>query len=46
MSLILLSLSGVFLLNAFWEMQDHGLLSFLHKKKTAPGKEPSAPRPS
>lgn len=46
MSLILLSLSGLFLLNAFWELQNHGLLSFLHKKKTAPGKEPPAPRPS
>ena len=46
MSLILLSLSGVFLLNAFWELQDRGLLSFLHKKKTASGKEPPAPQPN
>jgi uncharacterized membrane protein len=42
MSLILLSLGGVFLLNMFWEMQDRGLLSFLHKQKTAAGKEPPA----
>jgi uncharacterized membrane protein len=46
MSLILLSLSGVFFLNAFWELKDRGLLSFLHKKKTAPGKEPPAPSQS
>jgi len=46
MSLILLSLSGIFLLNAIWELQDRGLLSFLHKKKTASGKEPPAPQPN
>ncbi len=44
MSLILLSLSGVFFLNAVWELQDRGLLSFLHKGNKAPGKEPSAPK--
>ena len=32
MSLILLTLSGVFMLNAYWEMRDLGLLG---KKKTA-----------
>jgi uncharacterized membrane protein len=42
MSLILLSLSGVFLLNAAWELQDRGLLSFLHKEKREPAKEPPA----
>ena len=44
MSLILLSLSGCFLLNAYWEMRDQGLLSFLHKKEAgAPGaKTPAA----
>jgi hypothetical protein len=33
MSLILLTLSGIFFLNAFWEMRDKGMLAFLHKKK-------------
>jgi hypothetical protein len=33
MSLILLTLSGIFFLNAYWEMRDRGLLAFLHKKK-------------
>jgi uncharacterized membrane protein len=44
MSLILLSLSGIFLLNVFWEMKDSGLFSFLHKKKDQAGKEPPAPK--
>jgi hypothetical protein len=44
MSLILLSLLGVFLLNAVWELQDRGLLSFLHKEKKAPGKESAVPK--
>ncbi len=46
MSLILLSLSGVFFLNAVWELKDRGLLSFLHKEKKAPGKEPASRQPS
>ncbi|MGB7844312.1 MAG: hypothetical protein WBL63_01760 [Candidatus Acidiferrum sp.] len=46
MSLILLSLSGIFLLNVFWETRDRGLLSFLHKGKTAAGKEPPAAKAS
>jgi hypothetical protein len=33
MSLILLTLSAVFFLNAFWELRDRGALAFLHKKK-------------
>jgi len=33
--LILLTLSGCFLLNAFWEARDQGLLRFLHKKEAA-----------
>ena len=33
MSLILLTLSGIFFLNAYWEARDHGLLAFLDKKK-------------
>ena len=36
MSLILLTLSAVFFLNAFWELRDHGALAFLHKKTPAP----------
>ncbi|MGA7683752.1 MAG: hypothetical protein WCC32_15165 [Terriglobales bacterium] len=35
MSLILLTLSAVFFLNAFWELRDKGALAFLHKKKEA-----------
>ena len=35
MSLILLTLSGVFFLNAYWELRDKGALAFLHKKKAA-----------
>jgi uncharacterized membrane protein len=46
MSLILLSLLGVFFLNAVWELQDRGVLSFLHKEKKASAKEVSAPKTS
>jgi len=35
MSLILLTLSAVFFLNAFWELRDRGALAFLNKKKVA-----------
>jgi hypothetical protein len=35
MSLILLTLSGVFFLNAFWELRDKGALAFLRRKKDA-----------
>jgi hypothetical protein len=57
MSLILLTLSGVFFLNAYWELRDRGVLAFLHKKKvpaapaSAPAKtasavaSPTAPKP-
>jgi hypothetical protein len=42
MSLILLTLSGIFMLNLYWEMRDRGMLNFLHKKKTAaPAKAPA-----
>jgi predicted membrane channel-forming protein YqfA (hemolysin III family) len=41
MSLILLTLSAVFFLNAFWELRDRGALAFLHKKK-APAVTPAA----
>jgi len=39
MTLILLTLSGCFLLNAFWEMRDRGMLG---KKETPPAKSPAA----
>ena len=51
MSLILLTLSGVFFLNAYWELRDRGALAFLHKKKeaaapaSAPAKTASAAAP-
>ena len=39
MSLILLTLSGVFMLNAYWEMRDMGLI----KKKAPADKKAAAP---
>ena len=42
MSLILLTLSAIFFLNAFWELRDHRLLAFLKKNKPAPPKQPPA----
>lgn len=39
MTLILLTLSACFFLNAFWEMRDRGMLG---KKQTAPAKPPAA----
>src|SRR5258708_39468489 len=39
MSLILLTLSGVFMINAYWEMRDMGLI----KKKTPTEKKTAAP---
>jgi hypothetical protein len=42
MSLILLTLSACFLLNAYWEARDHGLLKFMQKKPAAePAKAPA-----
>ena len=41
MSLILLTLSGVFFLNAYWELRDHGALAFLQKKKEAAAPAPA-----
>src|SRR5579872_4274141 len=38
MTLILLTLSGCFLLNAFWELRDHGILG---KKKSPAIKTPA-----
>ena len=40
MTLILLTLSGCFLLNAYWEMRDRGMLG--KKKAAAPAKAPVA----
>jgi hypothetical protein len=43
MTLILLTLSGIFFLNVFWELRDRGMLAFLDKKKApAEKKAPSA----
>jgi hypothetical protein len=42
MSLILLTLSGIFFLNAFLELRDRGFLAFLKKKKPGSAKEPPA----
>jgi hypothetical protein len=39
MTLILLTLSACFLLNAFWEARDQGLIG---KKQMAPAKSPAA----
>ena len=52
MSLILLTLSGVFFLNAYWELGDKGALAFLHKKEeaasaaSAPAKTAAAAAPA
>ena len=43
MSLILLTLSGIFFLNSAWELRDRGLLPFLRKARAA-GKETPAPK--
>src|ERR1700680_4122792 len=45
MSLILLTLSAVFFLNAFWELRDRGALAFLDKKKVAAAENPAATAP-
>jgi uncharacterized membrane protein len=45
MSLILLTLSGIFFLNVFWELRDRGFLAFLQKNKPVPAKEPPASKP-
>ena len=42
MSLILLTLSGIFFLNAFLELRDRGSLAFPQKKKAESSKEPPA----
>jgi hypothetical protein len=42
MSLILLTLSGIFFLNALLELSDRGLLAFLQKKNSGTPKEPPA----
>ena len=42
MSLILLTISGIFLLDILLELRDRGLFAFLQKNKPAPGKETAA----
>jgi len=44
MSLILLTLSAVFMLNAYWEMRDLGMLG--KKKAVAPAPKPPAAKAS
>lgn len=46
MSLILLTLSGIFFLNVLLELRDRGLFAFLQKNKPAPAKEPPATKPA
>jgi hypothetical protein len=46
MTLILLTLSGCFFLNAFWEMRDRGLLGKIGGKKAAPPAKAAAPKAS
>jgi hypothetical protein len=41
MSLILLTLSGVFMLNAYWEMRDSGMLGRKKAVATAPKSPPA-----
>jgi len=43
MTLILLTLSACFLLNAYWEAKDHGLIG---KKQAAPPAKTPAPKAS
>jgi uncharacterized membrane protein len=40
MSLILLTISGIFFLNVFLELHERGLLRFLHRDKATSPKEP------
>jgi hypothetical protein len=42
MSLILLTLSGTFLLNAYWEMRDHGMIG--KNKAAAPAVKSPTPK--
>src|SRR5215831_14593500 len=46
MTLILLTLSACFLLNALWEARDQGLLKFLQKKDTGTKSTPAPTRPA
>jgi hypothetical protein len=41
MSLILLTLSGVFMLNAYWEMRDNGMIGKKKAVVTAPKTPPT-----
>ena len=46
MSLILLTLSGIFFLNAFLELRERGLFAFLEKNKSTSPKEPPVSKAS
>ena len=43
MSLIMLTVAGIFFLNAFWELRDRGLLAFSRISKGAPETKSSKP---
>jgi uncharacterized membrane protein len=45
MSLILLTLSGIFLLNVFWELRDREVPAIHQKNNPTPAKEPPASKP-
>ena len=45
MSLILLTLSGIFFLNVLLELRDRGFFAFLQKNKSVPAKEPPVAKP-
>jgi hypothetical protein len=44
-SLILLTLSGIFFLNAFWELRDRGFLPSRQKNKSTAAKQPPTSKP-
>jgi hypothetical protein len=44
MSLILLTISGIFFFDILWELRDRGFLPFLPANKTIPPKQPPAPK--
>ena len=46
MSLILLTLSGVFMLNAYWEMRDSGMIGKKKAVAVAAAPKPPAPKAS
>ncbi len=45
-TLIMLTLSGTFFLNAYWELRDRGMLAFLHRESKTPGGKEKGTSPS